>query len=65
MEYILEINEEHQLTLPDTVVESLNLQPGAHFTARLDAGKFVIEYVPFSSMHQGELLDQAIDSLHK
>lgn len=65
MEYILEVNENRQLTLPETVVENLNLQPGAHFTARLDAGKFIIEYVPFSSIHQGELLERTIESLQK
>lgn len=65
MEYILEMNEANQLTIPDTVVAELGLKPGAHFTARNDSGRFIIERVPFSSEEEGKILARRIDSLQK
>jgi bifunctional DNA-binding transcriptional regulator/antitoxin component of YhaV-PrlF toxin-antitoxin module len=65
MEYILEMNESNQLTIPDTVVAGLGLKPGAHFTARIDSGRLMIERVPFSSEEEGKILSQRIENLQK
>ncbi|TCL70822.1 hypothetical protein EDC14_1009140 [Hydrogenispora ethanolica] len=65
MEYIMEMNAANQLTLPETIVSDLGLKPGAHFTARLDGGRLIIERLPFSSLEQSKALNQTIDSLHK
>lgn len=65
MEYILEMNESNQLTIPDTIVADLGLKPGAHFTARDDSGRFIIERVPFSSEEEGKILTQRIKNLQK
>jgi bifunctional DNA-binding transcriptional regulator/antitoxin component of YhaV-PrlF toxin-antitoxin module len=65
LEYILEMNEANQLTIPDTLVNELGLEPGAHFTARNDSGRFIIERVPFSSEEEGKILAKRIQSLHK
>jgi antitoxin component of MazEF toxin-antitoxin module len=65
MEYILEMNEANQLTIPDTIVTDLGLQPGAHFTARLDSGRLIIERVPFASTEEGKILARRIESLRK
>ncbi len=65
MEQILEMNEANQLTIPSSIAESLDLKPGAHFTAREEAGRFIIEYVPFSSLKQAESLNQTVKSLQK
>lgn len=65
MEYILEMNESNQLTIPETIVDDLELKPGAHFTARIDSGRLMIERVPFSSEEEGKILAQRIESLQK
>lgn len=65
MEYILEMNEANQLTIPDTVVAELGLKPGAHFTAQNDSGRFIIERVPFSSEEEGKILARRIENLQK
>jgi hypothetical protein len=65
MEQILEMNEANQLTIPASLIEAMNLEPGAHFVARYEMGRLIIEYLPFSSFKQGELLDKTIDSLQE
>lgn len=65
MEYILELNENHQLQLPDTALEALDLKSGSKFVARVNAGKLLIENLPFSALEQGEALNQTIESLQK
>lgn len=65
MEYILEMNEANQLSIPDAVVSELGLKPGAHFTARNDSGRFIIERVPFSSDEEGKILEQRIHNLQE
>jgi bifunctional DNA-binding transcriptional regulator/antitoxin component of YhaV-PrlF toxin-antitoxin module len=65
MEQILEMNEANQLIIPASFVETMNLKPGAHFVARDEAGRLVIEYLPFSSFEQRESLDKTIHSLQK
>ncbi len=65
MEQILEMNEANQLTIPSSITESMNLKPGAHFTAREEAGRLIIEYLPFSRLKQAESLDKTIQSLQK
>lgn len=63
MEQILEMNESHQLTIPEDFVRALGLEPGAHFAARLEGGQLTIERVPFSSLHQGDIVQKTIESL--
>ena len=65
MEEILEMNEDHQITIPASMIESMNLGPGAHFTAREESGRLIIEYLPFSSLEQGKSLEQTVHSLQK
>ena len=62
MEYILEMSESGQLTIPESYVHELGLKAGAHFVARLEAGRLVIERLPFSSFEQGKSLQQTIDA---
>lgn len=63
MEQILEMNNSNQLTIPSSIIETMNLKPGAHFTAREEAGRLIIEYLPFSSLKQAESLNQTVHSL--
>ena len=65
MEYILEMNEANQLTIPDAVAAGLGIEPGAHFTARNDSGRLIIEYVPFSSAGEGKILERRIEALQE
>lgn len=65
MEQILEMSEGNRITIPSSIAESLDLKPGAHFTARVEAGRFIIEYLPFSSLKQAESLNQTVKSLQK
>lgn len=65
MEYILELDEHRQLQLPEKAVEALNLKSGSKFVARINAGKLLIENLPFSALEEGEALNQTIESLQK
>ena len=65
MEQILEMNHSNQLVIPESIIESMDLKPGAHFTAREEAGRLILEYLPFSSLKQGESLEKTIHSLQK
>ena len=64
MEFILEMDSQNHLTVPEEIVSALKLQPGAHFVARLEDGRAVIERLPFSSVEAAKSLDMTIDSLH-
>jgi antitoxin component of MazEF toxin-antitoxin module len=63
MEYIVEMNNDHQLVLPETVIKHFELKPGAHFTVRTENGRLIIEYLPFSSFDQAKALDATITGL--
>ncbi len=65
MEYILEMNSSHQLTIPAPFVDELHLAPGAHFVARLESGRLIIERLPFSRLEAAKALDQTVQSLHE
>jgi hypothetical protein len=65
MEYIIEMNSQNHLPVPLEIVSQLNLQPGAHFTAKLDDGRLIIERLPFSSTEAAKSLNQTIESLQK
>ncbi|HPT87387.1 MAG TPA: hypothetical protein PL004_05995 [Bacillota bacterium] len=65
MEYILELDEDRQLRLPQKALEELELKSGSKFVARVNAGKLIIENLPFSALEQGEALNQTIESLQK
>lgn len=65
MEYIIEFDQNRQLTLPETVVNHFQLKPGAHFTVRTENGRLIIEYLPFSSYDQAKTLDETITALRK
>lgn len=63
MEYIVEMDQNHQLVLPETVVSHFELKPGSHFTVRTENGRIIIEYLPFSSFEQAKALDETISAL--
>jgi antitoxin component of MazEF toxin-antitoxin module len=63
MEYIVVMNNDHQLVLPETAVKHFGLKPGAHFTVRMENGRLIIEYLPFSSFEQAKTLDETITAL--
>lgn len=63
MEFIIEMNEAHQLTLPDALVDRLDLQPGAHFAARLEGGRLIIERTPFFMSEEARVLETTRESL--
>jgi hypothetical protein len=63
MEYILELGPEAQLTVPNEIVQKLNLKAGSHFTAKTDGAQFVIEWLPFSSLDQAKSLNATIKNL--
>jgi bifunctional DNA-binding transcriptional regulator/antitoxin component of YhaV-PrlF toxin-antitoxin module len=65
MEQILEMNEANQLTIPESLIKTMNLEPGTHFVARDEAGRLIIEYLPFSSFKQGESLEKTVHSLQE
>lgn len=65
MEYILEMNEYNQITIPDALVSELGLERGSHFAARLESGQLIIERVPFSSQEQGRIIDKTMEGLRK
>ncbi len=59
----MEMNENRQLTLPETVVNHFELKPGAHFTVRTENGRLIMEYLPFSSFDQAKTLNETITAL--
>lgn len=63
MEYILELNANHQLTLPQDLLDQYELKPGAHFRAKVDGTNLMIEPLPFSSQEQADLLNKTIQNL--
>lgn len=63
MEYILELNQSSQLTLPKELLEDLNLKPGAKFAARITNGTLTIENLPFSAAEKGDSLKRTIETL--
>lgn len=63
LEYIVELDENRQLTLPETVVNHFELKSGAHFTVRTENGRLLIEYLPFSSFEQAKTLNETITTL--
>ncbi|HEY8464385.1 MAG TPA: hypothetical protein VIM29_10265 [Bacillota bacterium] len=65
MEYIIEMNAAHQLTIPEAFVNTLELGPRAYFSARLDRGRLVIESLPFSSLEQAKSLEKTVESLQQ
>ncbi len=65
MEYILELNDANQLTLPEAIVADLGLHAGAHFSAKVANGRFIIERLPFSSFEQNQSLNRTVESLQK
>jgi hypothetical protein len=65
VEQILEMNADHQITIPASMIDSMNLGPGSHFTAREEGGRLIIEYLPFSSLEQGKSLEETVHSLQK
>lgn len=63
MEYIVELDHNHQLALPEIVVNHFDLKPGSHFTIRSENGRLIIEYLPFSSFDQAKTLNETITAL--
>lgn len=63
MEYLLELEEDNKITIPDELVKTLQLTSGAKFAARVNGGSFVIEHIPFSAFEKGESLNRSIESL--
>ena len=63
LEYIVEMDENRRLALPETVVNHFELKPGDHFTVRTENGRLIIEYLPFSGFDQAKTLDETISAL--
>jgi len=63
VEYILELNPARQIVLPEDLVVAADLKPGAHFEARVEGKRLVIEQLPFSSQAQAEILNATIREL--
>lgn len=63
MEYIIELDHSHQLSLPETIVNRFDLKPGSHFTIQPENGRLIIEYLPFSSFDQAKTLNETITAL--
>lgn len=63
MEYIIELDQNRQLTLPEIVVNHFELKPGAHFTVQTENGRLIIEYLPFTSFDQTKTLNETITAL--
>lgn len=59
------MDENHQITLPETVIKHFELRPGAHFTVRTENGRLIIEYLPFSSFEQAKTLNETITALQE
>ncbi|NLW46210.1 MAG: AbrB/MazE/SpoVT family DNA-binding domain-containing protein [Firmicutes bacterium] len=60
MEYIVEMDHNHQLVLPETVINHFQLKPGDHFTLQTENGRLIIEYLPFSSFDQAKTLEKIL-----
>ncbi len=65
MDYILELKEDNQLPLPDTLIKEAGLEPGAHFEARFENNRITIKQLPFSSIEEGEILEKTINELKR
>ena len=63
LEYIVEMDDNRQLALPETVLNHFELKPGAHFTVRTENGRLLIEYLPFSSFDQAKTLNETMNAL--
>lgn len=63
MEIVLEMNEANQLTIPKTMVNDLELKPGAQFIARMEGGQLTILRTPFTSREGANVLERTVDSL--
>ena len=63
MEYILELDSDHLLSLPEDLVKDADLKPGSHFEAHLEGKKVIIEQLPFSSFEEGQLLESKLRDL--
>lgn len=63
MEYIVELNQNNQLVLPETVINHFELKPGSHFTVQTENSRLIIEYLPFSSFDQAKTLAETISAL--
>lgn len=59
----MEMDENRQITLPETVINHFELRPGAHFTVRTENGRLLIEYLPFSSFEQAKTLEETVTNL--
>lgn len=57
------MDENRQITLPETVINHFELRPGAHFTVQTENGRLIIEYLPFSSFEQAKTLNETITAL--
>ncbi|HOJ76514.1 MAG TPA: hypothetical protein PLZ08_00250 [Bacillota bacterium] len=62
MEYILELKN-NQITLPESIINELELKPDTKFKATIKGGNLVIEYLPFSSQDQAKALERSINNL--
>lgn len=65
MEYILELTETRQLAIPDDVLDQMELGPASKFVAKIQAGRLIIENLPFSAAEQSASLDRTIASVQK
>lgn len=63
MEIVIEMNESNQLTIPETLVDDLELKPGAQFIARMEGGQLTILRMPFTSREGAKIVERTIDSL--
>lgn len=63
MEYIVEMDNNRQLVLPEAVIKHFGIKPGSHFTVRTENGRLIIEYLPFSSFEQAKVLNETISAL--
>ena len=61
----MEMDQNLQITLPETVINHFELKPGAHFTVRTENGRLLIEYLPFSSFEHAKTLDETITALQE
>lgn len=57
------MDENRQITLPETVINHFELRPGAHFTVRTENGRLIMEYLPFSGFEQAKTLNETITAL--
>lgn len=61
----MEMDENRQITLPETVIDHFELKAGAHFTVRTENGRLIIEYLPFSSFDQAKTLEETLTALRE